>query len=80
MGFLTSVARHHEDGPIALALIKRNTPVDAVLVAGDVAGAQTVVVTPDPLEPPLVAVSAASDASSVAVVRRSPQQVGGLGS
>ncbi|MDQ2758396.1 MAG: folate-binding protein [Actinomycetota bacterium] len=46
VGFLTSVARHHEDGPIGLALVKRNTPVDAVLAAGDVAGAQTVVVTP----------------------------------
>jgi len=46
VGFLTSVARHHEDGPIGLALIKRNTPVDAVLNAGDVAGAQTVIVTP----------------------------------
>ena len=35
VGRLTSVARHHELGPIALAVIKRNTPLDAVcLVAG----------------------------------------------
>ena len=46
VGRLTTVARHHEDGPIALAVIKRNTPVDADLVAGTVAGAQTVIVTP----------------------------------
>jgi tRNA-modifying protein YgfZ len=35
VGALTSVARHHELGPIALAVIKRNTPLDAVrLTAG----------------------------------------------
>ena len=35
VGRLTTVARHHELGPIALAVIKRNTPLDAVcLVAG----------------------------------------------
>ena len=46
VGRLTTVARHHEEGPIALAVVKRNTPVDADLVAGTVAGAQTVIVTP----------------------------------
>ncbi|WP_116103335.1 YgfZ/GcvT domain-containing protein [Amycolatopsis thermalba] len=30
-----SVAQHHELGPIALALVKRSTPVDAELLAGD---------------------------------------------
>ncbi|WP_050766637.1 folate-binding protein YgfZ [Janibacter sp. HTCC2649] len=44
IGRITSVARHHEDGPIALAVIKRNTPDDVDLVAGTVAGAQTVIV------------------------------------
>jgi tRNA-modifying protein YgfZ len=35
VGRLTSAALHHELGPIALAVIKRNTPLDAVcLVAG----------------------------------------------
>jgi folate-binding protein YgfZ len=35
VGRLTSVARHHELGPIALAVVKRNTTLDAVcLVAG----------------------------------------------
>ncbi|GAB3442368.1 folate-binding protein YgfZ [Phycicoccus ginsengisoli] len=46
VGFLTSVARHHEDGPIALALVKRNTPTDATLDAGGVSAAQEVVVVP----------------------------------
>ncbi len=34
LGFITSSARHYELGPIALALVKRNVPVDAVLLAG----------------------------------------------
>jgi folate-binding protein YgfZ len=46
VGHLTSVARHHEDGPIGLALVKRNTPVDATLLVDGVAGAQTEVVAP----------------------------------
>ncbi|AKU15685.1 YgfZ/GcvT domain-containing protein [Luteipulveratus mongoliensis] len=44
IGRLTSVVRHREDGPIGLALIKRSVPVDAPLVIGGVAAAQTVVV------------------------------------
>jgi tRNA-modifying protein YgfZ len=44
VGFVTSSARHHELGPIALALIKRNIPADAALLAGGVAAAQEVVV------------------------------------
>ncbi|WP_328318270.1 CAF17-like 4Fe-4S cluster assembly/insertion protein YgfZ [Streptomyces sp. NBC_00388] len=46
LGFVTSSARHHELGPIALALVKRNVPVDAELLAGDTAAAQEVVVEP----------------------------------
>jgi folate-binding protein YgfZ len=46
VGFVTSVARHHELGPIALALVKRNTAVDAPLLAGGIAAAQEVVVAP----------------------------------
>jgi folate-binding protein YgfZ len=45
-GFVTSVARHHELGPIALALVKRNTAVDASLLAGGIAAAQEIVVAP----------------------------------
>jgi tRNA-modifying protein YgfZ len=44
VGFVTSSARHHELGPIALALVKRNTPEDAPLLAGGVAAASEVVV------------------------------------
>ncbi|GAA1803465.1 YgfZ/GcvT domain-containing protein [Nostocoides veronense] len=46
IGHLTSVARHYEDGPIALAMIKRNTPEDAELRAGDISAAQSTIVTP----------------------------------
>ncbi|MFD7225108.1 YgfZ/GcvT domain-containing protein [Streptomyces sp. NPDC059892] len=44
LGFITTSARHHELGPIALALIKRNVPLDAELLAGDTAAAQETVV------------------------------------
>jgi tRNA-modifying protein YgfZ len=47
VGFVGSAARHHELGPIALALVKRNVPVDAPLLAGGVAATQDVVVDPD---------------------------------
>ncbi|MCX5387806.1 folate-binding protein YgfZ [Streptomyces sp. NBC_00083] len=46
LGFITTSARHHELGPIALALVKRNVPVDAALLAGNTAAAQEVVVEP----------------------------------
>ncbi|MCF3960501.1 CAF17-like 4Fe-4S cluster assembly/insertion protein YgfZ [Streptomyces fuscigenes] len=46
VGFVTTSARHHELGPIALALVKRNVPVDAPLLAGDTAAAQETVVEP----------------------------------
>ncbi|MFE0772572.1 YgfZ/GcvT domain-containing protein [Streptomyces sp. NPDC058861] len=46
LGFVTTAVRHHELGPIALALVKRNVPVDAPLVAGTTAAAQEVVVEP----------------------------------
>lgn len=44
VGFLGTVARHHELGPIALALVKRSTPTDATLTVGGVAAAQEVIV------------------------------------
>ncbi len=44
VGFVGSAARHHELGPIALALIKRNTARDAVLTAGGVPASAEVVV------------------------------------
>jgi tRNA-modifying protein YgfZ len=40
VGFVGTAARHHELGPVALALVKRNTPDSAVLrVEGDIAAA-----------------------------------------
>jgi len=44
VGFLGTVARHHELGPIALALVKRNTPVDAQLMVEGVAASQEIIV------------------------------------
>ncbi|MFM9597961.1 hypothetical protein ACKI1O_52800, partial [Streptomyces scabiei] len=51
VGTVTSVARHHEEGPIALALIRRTTPEDAALRVrtddGEVAAAAETIVPPD---------------------------------
>jgi tRNA-modifying protein YgfZ len=47
VGFTGSAARHYELGPIALALVKRTTPVDATLTVDGVAAAQEVIVSPD---------------------------------
>ncbi|WP_433891469.1 YgfZ/GcvT domain-containing protein [Streptomyces sp. CA-111067] len=44
VGFITSSARHWELGPIALALVKRNTPAEATLLAEDTAATQETVV------------------------------------
>jgi folate-binding protein YgfZ len=48
VGVVTSVARHHELGPVALAVVKRSTPQDVVLEVdcegGAVAAGQEVVV------------------------------------
>ncbi|MDJ0384080.1 folate-binding protein [Streptomyces sp. G-G2] len=46
LGFVTTSVRHHELGPIALGLVKRNVPVDAELLAGTIAAAQETVVAP----------------------------------
>jgi tRNA-modifying protein YgfZ len=47
VGRVTSSARHAELGPIALAVLRRNTPVDVTLTADGVAAAQEVIVSPD---------------------------------
>jgi tRNA-modifying protein YgfZ len=47
VGFAGSAARHYELGPIALALIKRTTPVTATLQVDRIAAAQEVLVSPD---------------------------------
>ena len=46
VGFLGTVARHFELGPIALAIVKRNTPVDAELMVEGVAASQQIIVEP----------------------------------
>jgi hypothetical protein len=46
VGHLTSVGRHHVDGPIALAIIKRNTDPTLDLTVEGLAAAQTVIVAP----------------------------------
>jgi hypothetical protein len=51
VGVVTSAALHFEDGPIALALLRRSTPIDAALVVrtddGAITAAQEVIVPPE---------------------------------
>jgi tRNA-modifying protein YgfZ len=44
VGRLTSVARHHELGPIALAAIKGSTPLDVVCLAAGLSASQDEIV------------------------------------
>ncbi|HEY9275858.1 MAG TPA: hypothetical protein VIO63_01725, partial [Candidatus Nanopelagicaceae bacterium] len=44
IGFIGTVARHYELGPIALALIKRVTPADAVVSVEGVPATQEILV------------------------------------
>ena len=44
VGFIGTVARHHELGTIALAMIKRNTPIDATLNVDGIPASQQVIV------------------------------------
>ena len=44
VGFVGTVARHHELGTIALAVVKRNTPIEATLSVDGVPAAQQVIV------------------------------------
>jgi tRNA-modifying protein YgfZ len=46
-GFAGSAARHYEQGPIALALIRRTTPVTATFTVDGIAAAQEVLVSPE---------------------------------
>jgi folate-binding protein YgfZ len=46
VGFVGTSARHHELGPIALAMVKRNVPLDAVLLADGLAAGQETLVDP----------------------------------
>jgi folate-binding Fe-S cluster repair protein YgfZ len=46
VGHVTSIGRHHVDGPIALAIIKRNTDPTIELLLDGLSAAQTVIVSP----------------------------------
>ena len=50
VGHVTSVARHHEDGPIALAILSRRAPIGDLVVRADgidIAASQQVIVPAD---------------------------------
>ena len=47
VGFIGSSSRHHELGPIALGMVKRNVPVEATLVADGIPAAQEALVDPE---------------------------------
>ena len=47
VGFVGSSARHHELGPIALAMVKRNVPLEVTLEVDGMPAAQEVVVDPE---------------------------------
>lgn len=47
VGRVTSVAQHYEMGPIALAVLQRSVPADAVLMVGGTSASQEVIVPAD---------------------------------
>jgi folate-binding protein YgfZ len=47
VGFVGTSARHHELGPIALGMVKRNVPLDAELTVDGMPVAQEVIVDPE---------------------------------
>jgi len=47
VGFVGTSARHHELGPIALAMVKRNVPLDVDLTVDGMPAAQEVIVDPE---------------------------------
>jgi len=47
VGFVGSSARHHELGPIGLALVKRNVPVELTLLTDGIAASQEAIVDPE---------------------------------
>ena len=59
VGTITASAQHFELGPIALAIVKRSTPVDVELVVASegllIPAAQEVIVPPAPGSTPLAA-------------------------
>jgi folate-binding protein YgfZ len=51
VGRVGTVAMHHEQGPVALALVKRNVPMDAELTAGEDDRATPVAIDPGSIPP-----------------------------
>ena len=47
VGFVGTSARHHELGPIALAMVKRNVGLDVQFEVDRIAASQEVVVDPE---------------------------------
>lgn len=47
VGFMGTSARHHESGPIGLAMVKRNVDVAATLVVDGIAAGQDIIVDPE---------------------------------
>jgi folate-binding protein YgfZ len=47
VGFVGTSARHYELGPVALAMVKRNVPLEATLEVSGIAASQEVVVDPE---------------------------------
>jgi hypothetical protein len=42
VGFIGTIARHFELGTIALAVVKRNTPLDAILMVAGIPASQEI--------------------------------------
>jgi folate-binding protein YgfZ len=58
VGRVGTVARHHELGPVALALVKRQVPADAALLAGAVPAQLDAAVDDEPVSPARAAAAA----------------------
>jgi folate-binding Fe-S cluster repair protein YgfZ len=43
IGFVGTGARHYELGPIALAVLKRNVPIEATLISAGVSATQELI-------------------------------------
>jgi folate-binding protein YgfZ len=58
VGRVGTAARHHELGPVALALVKRQVPADAALLAGAVPAQLDAAVDDEPVSPARAAAAA----------------------
>ena len=79
IGVITSVARHAELGPIALALLARNVPAEAVFDLDGIAAAQELIVPIDGKSSISPAVRPGSDLVNPELRRPGAPSLGGLG-